>query len=438
MIASGARSARRSGTATTSARSRSSTTARGPRRSRPRPPLKCYGITSWEFRPLVEENAEHRLEDAADDGEEATRVRAARRLAARRARRGRPRPARDRRSARASRRPGSASTTSAEDGAAHAFLRADPDDLADGLAFAARAVDRPLAGDDEVGAARCVAEADPLENELRRRSTSSPPSDAIAAPSPPAAPAPARSAYGRSCSSAPRAGLRAASTCSGEAPFWGPKARAAPRSPSSGLRTSHSAVELAAGEPSPTTSRRPGAAVDRRRVAETDEDRAARLRGGRQQELAEPAARRAHRVELLLREPRAGRRPRPPHTTAVPSSSTRKRAATGRPSGSDADAVRHSPPTRRGEHLRRSLSAVGDRQPRPPRGRRRAVPAARASAASTADRTPLQLAGDASARTGRLLDGLAPPARPAVRPPPGPRPACASASRTKGPRGPGR
>ena len=27
-------------------------------------PLKCYGITSWEFRPLVESNAEARMEDA--------------------------------------------------------------------------------------------------------------------------------------------------------------------------------------------------------------------------------------------------------------------------------------------------------------------------------------------------------------------------------------
>ena len=60
-------------------------------------PLKCYGITSWEFRPLVEQQRRARLEDAADDGEAATRGRAARGLDALRARRDPPRPGRDRR-----------------------------------------------------------------------------------------------------------------------------------------------------------------------------------------------------------------------------------------------------------------------------------------------------------------------------------------------------
>src|SRR5207244_13404608 len=97
-------------------------------------------------------------------------------------------------------------------------------------------------------------------------------------------------------------------------------------------------------------------------------------------------------------------------TAAAPPGTASQRARTGRPSGSDTTIVRQMPPS-----AACTISAV----PSPPSatGARaasipaRANPAAMHAAASTAERTPLRLAGDASAGTfglafGQLLDRL--------------------------------
>ena len=66
-------------------------------------PLKVYGITAWEFKPMVEAERRPRLEAPSGDGEAATRRRAPRRLAPSPARRDQLRPARARSATRRSR-----------------------------------------------------------------------------------------------------------------------------------------------------------------------------------------------------------------------------------------------------------------------------------------------------------------------------------------------
>ena len=180
---------------------------------------------------------------------------------------------------------------------------------------------------------------------------------ASAAPSPPPAPAPGRSRYGASSSIA-ASRRSSSSTASGPAPFCGPKTRAAPRGPSSGLRTSQSTRSGTRSGQRGSVATQAGAAVDRRRAADADEHR---RRPGH--EHRERAARRARRVEatqrVALRLARAARA-RPPAPTRRPPSgpaASSQRAVTGRPSGSDAGASRHSPPS-----VRASTSAV----PSPP------------------------------------------------------------------------
>src|SRR6516225_6700851 len=85
-------------------------------------------------------------------------------------------------------------------------------------------------------------------------------------------------------------------------------------------------------------------------------------------------------------------------TTAVPSGTASQRAAISRPSGSETTAVRHSPPRAACSASAVPLppSATGSSTASTPSTRRN--PAARCAAASTGVRTPLRLAGHASAR----------------------------------------
>src|SRR5581483_5855973 len=101
-------------------------------------------------------------------------------------------------------------------------------------------------------------------------------------------------------------------------------------------------------------------------------------------------------------------------TSAVPSGSSSHAASTGRPSGSGTRAARHSPPSAActTSHSPSPPSATGSASAStPPRSR----PRVSSSAAWRAERTPLRLAGDASASTfglrprdvvDALLDGL--------------------------------
>ena len=114
-----------------------------PRRSTAETELKCYGLTFWDFRPLVESDARiawpllqvmaKRLRAA--EAELLAPPRSSR------ARAGSPLSA-------AASTP--SSTTAAEEHAAHAELGADAHRLARRLALEGRPVDRALAGDDEV------------------------------------------------------------------------------------------------------------------------------------------------------------------------------------------------------------------------------------------------------------------------------------------------
>ena len=136
--------------------------------------LTCYGLTSWEFKPLVESNGEIAWKLLQTLAQPPARVRAARRLASR-AREASP----TRSSARLRRiaaeraapryRRARATTTPPNTTRSNAGLPRSAEHRRRRLALRGRRVDRPLARDDEVGAAQPLAEADPVEDELRPR-----------------------------------------------------------------------------------------------------------------------------------------------------------------------------------------------------------------------------------------------------------------------------
>ena len=204
----------------------------------------------------------------------------------------------------------------------------------------------------------------------------------------PPRPRPGRSRKGASSSSAARR-ASSSSTAAGPAPFCGPKTRAAPRSPSSGLRTSQSTRTGSVAEPRADDGTHRGAAVDGRRPADADEHRRRALGQRGEQQLAEPGARRAQRIALVLGEQRQpDRLGRLDHRRAVVAAAAswaepaarahrrRSRCATSPPSAASITAAV-------------PFAAVGDRQLVARRGRGRgACPAASSDAASRARGRP--------------------------------------------------
>ena len=173
------------------------------------------------------------------------------------------------------------------------------------------------------------------------------------------------------------------------------------------MRTSHATRIGTSLEPAADDGPHAGAAVDRRRAADADEQRARLLASDREQQLAEPAARRAQRVELVGAQARQPDRLRRLDDGGAVRQHAASAPTTGRPSGSETAADCQSPPSDACEHLGRSLAAVGDRQlvdldavDAPQAGREQRA------AASSGERTPLRLAGDASASTLRLLSSV--------------------------------
>ena len=288
-----------------------------------------------------------------------------------------------------------------------------------------RAIDRPSPVTTRSHAARAV-EADGRARAPRRRRSSAPSA---------AKPAPSRRLRRRRAGRGTGRARRASEPtlelvdCAGRAPFCGPKTRAAPRSPSSGLRrrTATRRARLAAQLADDLAHA--GAAVDGRRAADADEQLARLPR--RAPRASARRARATTRERIAARGARASPIASAESTTAVPSGSTSQRARRGpaervaRPSRTPLAAARGlqtaevpSPP-----------SATGNSSASTPRA---ADPTASCAAAAAGVRTPLRLAGDASAST--------------LAAPPASRPravlvavvACLAASRTRGPRARGR
>ena len=248
----------------------------------------------------------------------------------------------------------------AEQLAADAELRAPAHDGPGRLSLERRAVDHALAGDDEVGAARALVEADRVEHELgavaqlraERRE---------------------RRAEAAARARARQVAVRLELVERAEAGFELLDRLGASR-PSAGRRRVRRRVRRAAGCARRTATRigmpsrrpaddlaHPDAAVDRRRATDADEQRGGLLGERREEQLAEPAGRGAQRVALVPPRAAAARplRPsrRPPCRRAAP-------ASAARPAGR---ADRRRPPraTRRRaplDHRGRSLAAVGDRR----------------------------------------------------------------------------
>src|SRR5829696_4468187 len=217
--------------------------------------------------------------------------------------------------------------------------------------------------------------------------TSSAPSAANAAPRPPAAPAPGTSATGRRLRRTARR-ASSSSTCLRVAPFCGPKARAAPRGPRSGFRTSQAARTGTGKPPSTCISPAPPSTV-------AESPRQTSSSSGCASSAAWISSPRPRLEARMGSSSSAPSRARPiasaASRTAVPSGRSSQRAVMGRPKGSDTVASCHDPP-----RARASTSAV----PPPPSAIGRAsarapAPSTNAAAASTAERTPLRLPGDA-------------------------------------------
>ena len=237
----------------------------------------------------------------------------------------------------------------------------------------------------------------PRRSRTRRApSTSSAPSAASAAPSPPAAPAPGELAKGRERPPFQETPLQLGRLL-GRGAFLGGE------DPS---RVDEGRAHVAGGPNRHAETaehlHEPGAAVHGRRATEEDDDlgRIGVLHLG--EELAEASARRPQRISLALRDQAQPDRLR---------GFDERRAVMEQPARHDRPPERIRDlclaplaAERRREHVERPLAAVGDRK----LDSRLRSPSARAAAASRAERTPLRLAGHASAFTRRrrpeLLD----------------------------------
>src|SRR5215204_3076419 len=236
----------------------------------------------------------------------------------------------------------------------------------------------------------------PMRSRTRRApSTSSAPSAASAAPRPPAAPDPGSSRNGARARLSRR--RRSSSVAwAGVAPFWAAKIRAASRR---GARTSHAARTGTRNAPSTSMSPAPPSTVavpPRKTTISAGSASCTSARSSPSPRLDAPKGSRSL----------SATRPSPiacaDSTSAEPSWSN-QRAMIGRPSGSETVASRQSPP---------SVGASTSSVPSPPSATGSSTappsPSARAAAASRAERTPLRLAGHASAFTRRrrpeLLD----------------------------------
>ena len=307
--------------------------------------LKCYGLTFWDFRPLVESDARIAwpLLQAM-----AKRLRAAESrvglLAPRRSSRARAgSPLRASASTPSSTRPPKSTQRTPSSRARRARPRPAP------CPRSVVAVDRALAGDDEVGPRGPLAEADRLEHVGRAR-------DELGAERGERRAEPARRAAARELARAaarrPRTRRSSSATSSASAPFCGPKS--ARRLDERGARVAERRV-VGAGSSSEHLEQA-GAAVHRGRAAEADE-----------QPLARPGARRSARRARGSRRA-AARRSRDGSsgiasalsTTTVPSASARTGASRGRPNASWTRSTRthrRAPST-----TARSLAAVRERQ----------------------------------------------------------------------------
>ena len=306
-------------------------------------------------------------------------------------RRGRPRPAPGRRESAQSLAPGSARVdATAEDDAAHAGRGQRRRDLARRLALA-------------VVASTVPSPVTTRSNAARRRSRAS--SSTSSAPG--TSSAPSDGERGAEAAGGARAGeVRVRRELGvGRQPALELADRPRPRRPSAARRAAprraSGTIDVARDDASAPAERsehlaQAGAAVDGRRAAEADEQPRGRPRAP-QDQLAEAAARGASSGSSRagVERERLGRLD---HRASRPAA----RASAPRPAGRsvrDRPPAATSPPSARAQHVERALAAVGDRQ-RVDLAPGRAQPVAPARRRPRRrERTPLRLAGHASART---------------------------------------